>query len=99
MRNWALKWLGAVLFIGAVVWFLMPSSGFSEADVVAVKKSITEEFAKKFLQVNEVSMVRENSRKLIGFVKLSGGGLRDVVTKSCTATMTDNSKDYIWRCE
>jgi hypothetical protein len=53
---------------------LFPKSGFTDADIDAVKTSIKSEFGKRDgITVSEVTMIRETPRKLVGFAKLRIG--------------------------
>jgi len=72
--------------------------GFSDEDIAAVKKTIKAEFEKKpGVTVSEVTMLKENSRKLSGFVKAKFSTI-DVI-KACSATMDEQGKQYLWKCE
>jgi len=78
------------------------SSGFTDQDVANAEKSIKTEFEKKDFTVSEVKLIKESDRKLSGFVRLKKrvpivGDME--VTKNCTATMGENSSEYIWKCE
>jgi hypothetical protein len=77
-------------------WWLEYS--FTDADIDAMTKSITEQFEKREgVKVIEVQMLKENSKKAIGFVKLQVP-LFGEITKSCSATMAENGR-YIWQCQ
>jgi hypothetical protein len=72
--------------------------GFSDADIEAIKKSIKTEFEKREgVTIVEVTMLKENSKKAIGLVKLNVP-LVGEITKPCTATMGEDSR-YIWQCQ
>lgn len=72
--------------------------GFTDADIEAAKKSIKEEFEKKpGITVSDVTLLKESQRKLTGFVKLRV--MSQDIMKSCSATMDDTGKNYIWRCD
>lgn len=93
--------IGAFAAVVAIAaYWLFWSGGFSEADIIKTKIEIQKEFQKRDgVQVVDVELMRENSHKLFGFVKLRIDGLDTEISKSCTATMNDDSSHYIWRCE
>jgi hypothetical protein len=95
-----LKW-AIIIGIGvlAIVVLSTWQQGFSEADLNAMKVSIKSEFEKREgVVVKDVVMMKESSNKAVGFVKISVPILGDV-TKSCSATMDEGGKNYIWRCD
>ena len=72
-------------------------SGFSDADIEAIKKSIKTEFEKREgVTVVDVTMLKESPKKAIGLVKLNVP-LAGEITKACTATMGEVPQ-YIWQC-
>lgn len=94
------QWIGlavAVVFaIAAVAYLNRPY--FSDDAIRTVEASIKSEFQKRDgVTVDEVRMIRENDRKLKGFVKLTIAGLSSSITKGCEATLGDDQK-LIWQC-
>jgi hypothetical protein len=83
----------------AAYWlFFGAETGFSDADVASVKTSIKSEFEKRGgVVVSDVQMVRESSKKLIGFAKVKSDGINFEITKSCTATYAE--RQYLWECK
>ena len=74
------------------------NQGFSDADIVAAKKSIKEEFEKNAgLTVSDVTLIKESSNKLTGFMK--GRYMGHDIMKSCSATMAESGGTYLWKCE
>ena len=97
--NWILTGWAFILAATAIAYWLGQSSGFSDADIAAAKASIRTEFEKRDgVTVSEVALIRENPRKLIGYVKFKIDVLNLDVTKSCSATIGEGNK-YIMRCE
>lgn len=88
-----------VLIICAAGYVLYQDAiGFQKEDIAATEKSIKEEFEKRpGLKVTKVTLIKETSRKLTGFVNLEVMGTP--TTKSCQATMADSGGQYIWRCD
>jgi len=73
-------------------------SGFTDADIDAMTKSIKEEFEKREgVKVIEVQMLKESSKKAIGFVKLQVP-LFGEIAMPCSASMAENGR-YIWQCQ
>jgi hypothetical protein len=75
------------------------SRGFTSEDIEAIKKSIKQEFEKQEgVSVIEVVMMKESSTKAVGFVKLKLPTFGEI-SKSCSATMGEDGKNYLWSCE
>lgn len=97
-----MKTLAAFVFLlivgfGSYLYSIVPK-GFTDADIVEMRKSIKAEFEKNSqITVTDVVMLRESDYKATGYAKLSVGDLKDI-TKSCTAQMDQASKQYFWRC-
>jgi hypothetical protein len=74
---------------------------FTEADVAKTEADIKNHYESKGFTVEQVSMVRESSRRLSGFVKVrkSSGLLKPEFTKNCVATMDADAAKYIWECK
>lgn len=73
-------------------------SGFTEADIEQAKKSIRAEYQKRpGVKVVDVQLIKESSKKLTGFVKITIGG-STVIMYDCTATWGETGQ-YIWRCQ
>lgn len=72
--------------------------GFSDAQLKAVEKEISETFQKKpQIRTAKASLVKESKRKLSGFVELVGIDNSEA-TVSCTAVMDEGERNYIWQC-
>jgi hypothetical protein len=72
--------------------------GFVDEDIESMKRSIKREFAsREGVRVIEVDMMQESASKATGFVKLEIEGLGKI-SKSCSATMEQSGKRYIWQC-
>ena len=88
--------LSLVLICGAV-GLAGCQRGFVEKDVQNLKEQIRKEFSSRpGVIVKDVQIIKESSKKLTGFAKLSAGG-REVI-KNCSATWGEGGK-YIWKCE
>jgi YbbR domain-containing protein len=86
------------LFLAALLFF-GGSSGFSNADIEGIKKSIKSKYEKREgVTVLEVQMLKESSRKAVGYVKLKIAVLGEV-TKPCSATLAEDGEQTIWRCD
>ncbi|MBT1517232.1 hypothetical protein KIP88_43645 [Bradyrhizobium sp. SRL28] len=83
-------------------------AAFAQKDVDKIKEDIRTEFGKHDgLKAIAVQLIRENDRKLVGFVKReiealaelkSLGGLFDgTMMKECTASM-DETWQTLWSC-
>jgi len=96
---WAVGGAAAVFVALSVIGVVTRQDGFTDEDIASVRKSIGEEFVKRDgVQVTDVTMLREDARHLKGLVKLKIAGLDSEVTKSCSATMSDDGKNYLWSC-
>lgn len=95
-----------ILIAGWVFWPAKPH--FLEADLDRIKQDIRAEFSKRDgLKVIEVQLIRENDRKLVGFVKLEIEALAELkrlgslfdgtIMKECMATM-DDKWETLWSC-
>ena len=72
--------------------------GFSDADISRIGQEIRSEFSKRpGMRVEEVQLLRESPRKLIGFAKMKLP-LLGSVSKTCTATMGDDGR-ALWQCQ
>ena len=90
--------IGAVA-IGGYFLFFAPPNGFSDEDLRNIKSSIKSEFEKRNgVTVQEVTMLKEGPNKASGFAKIKMEVLGEF-TKPCSATMAENGKNYIWRCD
>jgi len=84
------------LMVAVAVWWWMTSSGFSDSDIERLKADITKEFSKRAgLTATEVSLVRESSNKLVGFVRINSASLGEF-TKDCMVTR--DRGDIMWSC-
>lgn len=101
-----LRTVALILVVGWVFWPAKPH--FEKADVDRIKQDIRTEFSKSDgLRVVDVQLIRENDRKLVGFVKLEiealaelkklGGNFDGTMMKECTASMDDNWQ-MLWSC-
>jgi hypothetical protein len=73
---------------------------FSEADVTKAQEEITHDYQNKGFEVEQVSLIKDSDRHLSGFVKLrkASGIIRPQLTKTCAATMDQDSGKYIYGC-
>jgi photosystem II stability/assembly factor-like uncharacterized protein len=73
---------------------------FSEADVTKAQEEITHDYQNKGFEVVQVSLIKDSDRHLSGFVKFrrASGIIRPQLTKSCAATMDQDSGRYIYEC-
>ena len=93
--NYGAGILGGIAILAAL-WWWFSQPRFSDADVVAMKASIREEYQKKGLTVSEVTLIRVNDRRLEGFVKLESAAFGSL-TKECFVTLGDDGQS-IWQC-
>ena len=94
------QWHWGALIIAAAItgaaWLLLKPAAFTGQDMDQVKASIKAEFEKRpGVQVLDVQLIRENGRKLTGFVRVAVGGLE--LTKGCSAIFGDDGR-YLWQC-
>ncbi|WP_065755963.1 hypothetical protein [Bradyrhizobium paxllaeri] len=92
--------MAAIVAIGA--WVLWPKpAAFAQKEVDKIKEDIRTEFSRgESLKVIEVQLIREDDRKLAGFVKLEVEALAELkslrrslrrpITKECMASMDEN---------
>ena len=99
-KNRAVSLVVAAVLIGGVAWWLWPSPGFAEADITNVKQSIRDEFTKKSsdLEIEEVAMLRKEPRELLGFIRVKHKPSGVSQTIDCSATMSAEGRNFIWRC-
>ena len=73
---------------------------FSEADVTKAQEEITHDYQNKGFEVEQVSLIKDSDRHLSGFVKIrrASGIIRPQLTKTCAATMDQDSGKYIYEC-
>jgi hypothetical protein len=74
---------------------------FSEADVTKAQEEITHDYQNKGFEVEQVSLIKDSDRHLSGFVKFrrASGIIRPQLTKTCSATMDQDSGKYIYGCQ
>ena len=74
---------------------------FSEADVTKAQDEITHDYQNKGFEVEQVSLIKDSDRHLSGFVKFrkASGIIRPQLTKTCSATMDQDSGKYIYGCQ
>jgi hypothetical protein len=93
--NVAVAMLGCLLIAGCQ----QPS--FSDADIAKLKSEIEANATSQGFTVNEIGLIKKDDRELSGFAKLSkdieGYGVVNV-TWSCSATMSREDGQYIWKC-
>jgi hypothetical protein len=93
------KSLGAVLCAFAMAGCQQPS--FSDEDIANLKSEITTNASAQGFTVQEIGLIRTDDRELSGFAKLSkdidGYGIVNV-TWSCSATMSRDDGQYVWKC-
>jgi PBP1b-binding outer membrane lipoprotein LpoB len=77
------------------------SSGFRDAEIQNVKKDIQSKFESEGFTVTEVSLIRESDFKLTGFVRVEKKILVVPLklTKNCTVTMDNTSRQTLWECK
>jgi hypothetical protein len=90
----------------AVAWVALVlaacDSGFSDEEIERAKASIRTEFEKQNnVKVTEVALIRESPRKLTGYARMTASvlGISREISKNCTATMGEGSRQYIWECK
>lgn len=71
--------------------------GFTDQDVVHCEQNIRDEFAKRGVKVEDVTLLKKSPTELAGFVKLRVPLLGNI-QKSCTATMGEDGQ-YLWKCQ
>jgi hypothetical protein len=73
---------------------------FSQADVSKAQEEITHDYQNKGFEVEQVNLIKDSDRHLSGFVKFrrASGIIRPQLTKSCSATMDQDSGRYIYEC-
>jgi hypothetical protein len=74
---------------------------FSQADVTKAQEEITHDYQNKGFEVEQISLIKDSDRHLSGFVKFrrASGIIRPQLTKSCSATMDQDSGKYIYGCQ
>jgi hypothetical protein len=74
---------------------------FSEADVTKAQEDITHDYQNKGFEVEQVSLIKDSDRHLSGFIKFrkASGIIRPQWTKTCAATMDQDSGKYIYGCQ
>jgi uncharacterized protein YcfL len=74
---------------------------FSEADITKAQEEITHDYQNKGFEVEQVSLIKDSDRHLSGFAKIrkASGIIRPQFTKTCTATMDQDSGKYIYGCQ
>ena len=74
---------------------------FSEADVTKAQEQITHDYQNRGFEVEQVNLIKDSDRHLSGFVKFrrASGIIRPQLTKTCTATMDQDSGKYIYGCQ
>jgi hypothetical protein len=74
---------------------------FSEADVTKAQEEITHDYQNKGFEVEQVSLIKDSDRHLSGFVKFrkASGIIRPQLTRTCSATMDQDSGKYIYGCQ
>jgi hypothetical protein len=74
---------------------------FSEADVTKAQEEITHDYQNKGWEVEQVNLIKDSDRHLSGFAKIrrASGIIRPQLTKTCTATMDQDSGKYIYGCK
>ncbi len=84
-----------------IVLLVACSSGFRDAEIQSVKKDIRTKFESEGFTVTEVSLVRESNYKLTGFVRVEKKVLVVPLklTKNCTVTMDNTSRQTLWECK
>ncbi|MGD0567770.1 MAG: hypothetical protein ABSA78_05145 [Candidatus Sulfotelmatobacter sp.] len=74
---------------------------FSEADVAKAQDAITHDYQNRGFEVEQVSLIKDSDRHLSGFIKFrrASGIMRPQWTKTCAATMDQDSGKYIYGCQ
>jgi hypothetical protein len=74
---------------------------FSEADVAKAQEEITHDYQNKGFEVEQVSLIKDSDRHLSGFVRFrrASGIVRPQLTRTCSATMDQDSGKYIYGCQ
>lgn len=87
----------ALVAIGGAYYWWSSQPSFSDDDIRQISANIKKKFEEeRKVYVRDVSLVRETSNKLTGFVRLKIEGLAQEITKDCTATRDE--KSTIWHC-
>jgi PBP1b-binding outer membrane lipoprotein LpoB len=96
-----MKFTGWALLASLTLILTACSNGFSNADVEAVKKDIKTKFESEGFAVTEVSLIRETDYRLTGYTKVEKKVLLVPLrlTKNCTVTMDQQSRQYLWECK
>jgi hypothetical protein len=86
-----------LLVLGGGYWWWSSQPSFSDDDIKTISANIKKKFEeKREVYVQEVSLVRESSNKLTGFVRLKLLGGDSEFTKDCTVTRDE--KSTLWHC-
>jgi hypothetical protein len=74
---------------------------FSQADVAKAQEEITHDYQNRGFEVEQISLIKDSDRHLSGFVKFrrASGIIRPQLTRSCSATMDQDSGKYIYGCQ
>jgi hypothetical protein len=78
------------------------NSRFSHADVEKAEADIKAQYEQKGFIVEQVDLIQDSDRHLSGYARVRKPGLilsRITITKNCTATMDENSGQFIWECK
>ncbi len=87
-----------VIVVAALGYYFFGPTSFGSADIDAMKRSIRAKFEEQGgTVVEEVQLIKESGQKVTGFVKLRINSIP--VTKVCDATMAEDGRQYLWRCQ
>lgn len=97
MPKWIWKVIAVAIISLAVLFiFSLDEYSFNDASIASTADSIRSEYAKKDVEITGIKLIRENSRKLTGFVTIKMLG--NEVTQKCEAHMDKKDGSFFWRC-
>jgi hypothetical protein len=97
----SLQLCAAALFLLASAACTNAPKVFTEADVTKAQDAITHDYQNRGFEVEQISLVKDSDRHLSGFVKVrkASGIIRPQWTKTCSATMDQDSGKYNFGCQ
>jgi len=93
---------GVCLILACAFCMTACNSRFSHADVEKAEADIKAQYEQKGFIVEQVDLIQDSDRHLSGYARVRKPGLilsRITITKNCTATMDENSGQFIWECK
>lgn len=86
-----------VLFLIAVWYLLNQPAAFDERAITSIKEEIRASYKRKDFIVHELLLIKENSRKLSGYISISSSNNPNRLSLTCGATMGEDGQSF-WQC-